>query len=517
MTGPDATLGPAQDDAAAGADAYSGRRLGKEILIYGLGVVASRAASFIMLPVYTRLLTPTDYGLLQMLDMTLDVASILVSAGVTTGVMRFYFKATTERGRREVLGSALLLQVGLNLLGTLLLCLGAGPIWRLGLRGTGAPTMVYVAAANFSLGVLSTVPLLQMQMERKALAYSVAMFSRVVLQLGLNILLLVGFRWGVLGILLSTMTTGVVIGGATIGWMLRHTRPAVSRAAVRDLRRFGVPYQIATAATFILTFGDRFFLEALHGLAAVGIYGLAYQFGFLLDSLAVSPFNRAWGPQRYQLASHPREFRDAKYNQGFLYLSLIMVTTAVGITLFVQPVLEIMSDSSFWPASRIVPVVVAAYVVQSWSGVVQFGIDVSERTKYVTYAMWISVVVILGLYALLIPRFGAMGAAVATLLAFSVRFALLYWFSQRLWPVTYRWAPPLKLAGCAALLTGAAFAVDLNGFVAKGLLGAGLLTVYLAFVWLAVLDREDRGLLREMVRSSPRAVMARLARSEGSA
>jgi O-antigen/teichoic acid export membrane protein len=504
---------PGAGPAAAAEETYSGRRLGREVLIYGLGVVFSRMASFIMLPVYTRLLTPKDYGLLQMLDMTLDVTAILVSAGVTMGVMRFYFKATTERGRREVLGSAFVLELGLNLLGTLVLCLGAGPIWRLGLRETGPATMVYVAAANFTLSVLSTVPLLQMQMERKALAYSVATFSRVVLQLTLNILFLVGFRWGVLGVLLSNLVSNVVIGGATAGWMLWRTGLAVSRAAIADLRRFGIPYQIATAATFILTFGDRFFLQASQGLAAVGIYSLAYQFGFLLDNLAATPFNRAWVPQRYQLASRSREFRDAKYNQGFLYLSLIVVTAAVGMTVFIRPVLQLMSDASFWPAARIVPVVVAAYVIQCWSGVVQFGIDVSERTKYVTYAMWISVVAVLALYALLIPPFGAMGAAVATLLAFTLRFALLYRFSQGLWPVTYRWGPPLRLAAFALLVTMLAFAIDLGGIVAKGLFGVGLLVAYLVTAWLAVLDGDDRRVVSEVIRASPRAVFARLARS----
>lgn len=489
---------------------YSGRRLGRDVLIYGLGTVFSRIASFVMLPVYTRLLTASDYGLLQMLDMTLDVASILVSAGVTMGVMRFYFKAESERGRQEVLGSAFLLQVGLNLLGTGALMLSAGPVWRLGLRQTGSPVLVFIAAANFTLGALAAVPLLRMQMERRAILYSLTTLGKIVLQLSLNILFLIGFRWGVRGILLSNMITSVVIGGASTAWMMRTTRLAVSRAAIRDLRRFGVPYQIATAATFILTFGDRFFLQGFRGLAAVGVYGIAYQFGFLLDSLASSPFQRAWDPLRYKLAAEARAFRDAKYNQGLFYLSLVLVTTAVGMCLFVRPVLRVMADPEFWPAASIVPVVVAAYLVQSWSGVAGFGIGVSERTKYMTYAMWLSVIVVIAFYALLIPRFGAMGAAVATLLAFVVRFGLLYRFSQRLWPITYRWGPALRLAGIGTLVTVPAFAID-AGVVAEGLLGAALLAVYLGLVWSVVLKREDRQLVREAARSSPRTIIARLA------
>lgn len=498
--------------AEAGRD-YSARRLGREALVYGLATVAGRAASFIMLPIYTRLLTPSDYGILQLLDMTVDVAAILMSAGVTTGVMRFYFKAQSERERQAVLGSAFFLELGLNFVGTLAMIAGAGLIWRLVLEAQGSVALVYVAAANFTLAVLGNVPMLKMQMERKAFVYSLATLSRVVLQLSLNILLLVGFRWGVMGILVSTLITNVVIGGAVLAWMLRRTSMRVSRPAIHDLRRFGVPYQIATAATFILTFGDRFFLQAFQGLAAVGIYGLAYQFGFLLSNVAVTPFSRAWVPQRYQLVSEATDFREAKYNQGLRFFSLIMLTAAVGINLFVRPVLELMSDPSFWSAASIVPVVVAAYVVQGWSGVVQFGIDVSERTKYVTYAMWMSVVVIVALYVLLVPSLGAMGAALATLLAFVFRFGVLYYFSQRLWPVAYDWGGTLRLTGLATLATVGAFFINLHGFVAKGLLGIALLLAYAGLTWVIVLDADERRLIMEMVRTAPAGMLTKLARS----
>lgn len=492
---------------------YSTGRLGREALTYSLAIVAGRAASFIMLPIYTRLLSPSDYGILQLLEITIDVAAILMSAGVTAGVMRFYFKAETERERQDILGAAFYLELGLNLAGSLLMILAAGTIWRVVLERQGTVTLVYVAAANFTLAVLYNVPLLKMQMERKVFAYSVATLSRVVLQLSLNILFLVGFGWGVMGILLSTLATSVAVGGGALIWALRRTRFTVSRAAIRDLRRFGVPYQIATAATFILTFGDRFFLQHFQGLAAVGLYGLAYQFGFLLSKTAVGPFLRAWNPQRFQLAAEPRELRDAKYNHGLRLFSLIIVTGAVGISLFARPTLEIMSDSSFWPAASIVPVIVAAYVVQALSSVIQFGIDVSEQTKYVTYGTWMSVFVIVALYVLLVPPFGAMGAALATLLAFAFRFAVLYRFSQRLWPIAYAWAPTLRLLAVATLVSTAAFVVDLHGALADAGLGVLLLALYGGIAWMTAVERDERRMILHTVRTAPTTLIGKLARS----
>ena len=70
-----------------------GGGLARNTLVYGAGIVARRIASFIMLPVYTHYLTPADYGVLELLQLTVDIAVILVSAGTTAGLLRFYFKA----------------------------------------------------------------------------------------------------------------------------------------------------------------------------------------------------------------------------------------------------------------------------------------------------------------------------------------------------------------------------------------------------------------------------------------
>ena len=93
-------------------------RLGRDTMLYGLGTILTRVVSFIMLPVYTRYLTPADYGLLQILDLALDIATILISAGATAGIMRFYFKAQSEKERSNVLFTGWGTQVGLNVIGS---------------------------------------------------------------------------------------------------------------------------------------------------------------------------------------------------------------------------------------------------------------------------------------------------------------------------------------------------------------------------------------------------------------
>lgn len=486
------------------------RGFAREAFIYGLGVVISRIVSFLMLPIYTRYLTPADYGVLQLLQITIDVTAIVLSAGLMTGVMRFYLKAGSEDERNAVISTAFLLLTVSNAIGTAVLLLAAPRVAAIVLSGAGAegPLLVRIVAVTFTLEAFVAVPLLLLQVLRKPVGYTTASLSKLGLQLGLNILLVIGLGWGARGVLVGTLISTAALGCVLTPWMLRRTGMRFSRPALRDLRRFGVPYQIATAGTFLLTFGDRFFLEASHGLAAVGLYGLAYQFGFLLAGLGAQPYFRAWTPQRLGLAMEPRDVRDAAYARSLLHLSLIQITLAVGIGLFIRPVLGVMSAPDFHAAAPLVPVILAAFVFQAWTDAVALGIEVSEQTRYATFAIWLSVFLILVLYALLIPPFGGMGAAAATLIASIVRFALTWHWSHRLWPIAWRFAPNLRLAGYGVACVGALVLLDPTGLAGAIVAACALGLAYVVAVLLDPLGADARELLAAVPARLRRLVVA---------
>ncbi|HET9294667.1 MAG TPA: oligosaccharide flippase family protein [Gemmatimonadales bacterium] len=488
-------------------DRRSMSRLGRDTMLYGIGTVLTRMVSFIMLPVYTRYLTPADYGLLQILDLALEVASILISAGATAGIMRFYFKADTEQQRRNVLFTGWITQVALNLAGTALLMLVAPLIWHYGLSEAGTVGLVRIAACNFTLGTIMFVPTLMLQADQRPLAYISTSVSKLILQLSLNILFLVGFHWGPRGVLLSTFTANLAIGLVMSAILLRRTGISWSWPTFRDLRRFAVPTQFSRGGAFILAYGDRFFLEKLHGLGSVGVYGLAYQFGFLISGTIAGPFMQAWSPQRWQLVNEPPAVRDARMNRGFLFGDLIIITAAVGIALFIRPIIRVMTTPEFHSAAVMVPVILLAYVFQVWNTIVDFGISVSERIRYTSLSTWISVVVVLVLYSTLIPRYAGMGAAVATLIAVVVRFFCTLHWAQRLWRIEYRWVLHVRMLVAGTAIASASFLLTPTGLLP--LIGVGLagFALYVGFVWNAVLEPSDRALALKFIRN-PRALPA---------
>jgi len=495
----------------SGDRAQARRGLARETMLYGLGVVLTRVISFLMLPIYTRYLTPADYGVLQLLQMTLDVTAILLSAGLTSGVLRFYLKADREDERLAVVASAFFLLLALNAIGTGALSLGAPWIAAAVLSGAGpeGPLLVRIVSVTFLLECWVAVPLLLLQARRQAGWYTAATLARISVQLGLNILLVVVLGFGVKGVLLGTLAANLLVGGALVVWMLRETGLRLRRSAVRDLRRFGVPYQIAMAGSFVLSFGDRAFLEHWQGLAAVGLYGLAYQFGLLLHGLGAGPFFRAWSPQRLGLADSPPAARDASYNESLLALSLLVITLGVGLALFVRPALHVLSAPAFHPAAALVPLLLLSFVLQIWTDAVNLGIEVSEKTRYAGIAVWASVAAVLGLYLALVPGFGAMGAALARVVGMGLRLVLTYRFSQRLWPVGWRLAPNLRVLGWGAAAVVASELLAPEGTWLQIAVGSALFAAFAAAVWFDVVPRGLRARILTWLRS-PAAALSSL-------
>lgn len=483
------------------------RRIGRGTIWYSIGVFASRAISIIMLPVYTRYLTTTDYGVLQLLSMTTDIASILLTAGMASGMQRFYFKAETEEEKHTVVASTFVLQVGLAVAGSALIFMLAGTIWERILGFEGQIVMIQIVALDFTLAILSSVPLLYVQTLHRAEFFVRVTLLKLVLQLSLNILFVVGFKWGATGIITSTAIANGIVGVCLVIWLFRQIAFRVNRSTINDLRRFGVPNQITFGGAFIMTFGDRFFLQASSGVSTVGLYGMAYQFGFILHQVTATPFLQAWNPVRHELLKQSEADRSSHYKQGFFYFSLILVSGATGLALFIQPIFRVLTTPSFYDAAYLVPAILAAYVCQAWMDAIRFGIDVSEKTKYYTYATWISVALIIGLYAMLIPRFGGHGAGIATLIAFMLRMLLVGHFSNRLWYIDYGWQRVMSLVIPSLLSIAVYYAVRPSSVWAQLLLASSLFIAYAVVIWRTSLGPDGRQLLARAFLSPKEAIL----------
>ncbi|MDP9203235.1 MAG: oligosaccharide flippase family protein [Gemmatimonadota bacterium] len=471
--------------------------------MYTLGVLLGRAFSFLLLPVYTRYLSPADYGIIQLVELTFDVLTLVAGTRIAAGLFHFHEKASTVAQKKAVLSTTMLALAAGYAVVAVGAALLASTLSRLVFDDATRTTVVRIASVSFLFQGLLIVPLAEIRRQEKPLLFVALTSGKLIVQATLNVVFLVVMRYGVLSMFLSNLLSSGAMAVCLSIYLIRQTGLRFSAPVLKDLVRFGVPLVATQVATIFTTFGDRFFLRravdntiaghSTAGIAAVGIYALAYQFGFLLAGLAVDPFLSVWQPVRFKLAREKN--RDQIFSHAFVMLNVMLVTIAVGIGLFVRDVLGIITTPAFQPASELVPVLLLAYVIGSWAAAQDTGIMLRERTEFITYANWASAVVALIGYLFLIPRFFGWGAAWSTLAAFVARQLILYKAAQRLWPIRYDWRPVWKLLGLGSALVGIRMIVHIDQRALSILVSAALFVVYVFGVWYA-------GILPESVRQS---------------
>lgn len=466
-------------------------KIGRHGLVYGAGILLSRTVAFIMLPVYTRFLTPADYGALQLVAMTLEVVSIVAGSRIAQGVFRFYHKADTESERQDVLGTALVMLGTAYVLASLAMFAGSGALAELIFGSPDGQLLIQVASGQLAFEAFILVPFAFLQVSNRSTTYFRVSATRLALQVGFNLVFVVGFRLAALGVLLGNLIAAMVMGTYLSLTMIREIGFRFSRPAARDLLRFGIPLVLTQVATFIGTYGDRYVLQKESGEAVVGLYALAYQFGFLLFAVGFNPFKTVWDPNRFAIAK--RHDRDDIYARGFVYCNVVLFTVAVLIVTFVADFLGIVADPAFYTASRVVPIVVIAYVFQAWEHYTNLGIMIRERTEAITVANWAAAGVAIVGYLTLIPRYLAFGAAWATVIAFGFRFVLIYGMAQRLWPVRYRWGPVFRMAGIAVVAGGAAISIPTPNRIVSILWHVAVIVAFVGTVSVSgVLNQDER-------------------------
>ena len=421
--------------------------------IYLLGNILRRAISFIMLPIYTRYLTTEDYGTLELLTMIIDFVAIIVGLRISEGIFRFYGQYAAQAEKDQVVSTAMIMIFILNLVGCALVALFREPLSLLMFGDTGTSFYILLFAVTIIFQGLIEVPLVfirNLQLPWHFIFFSIC---KLALQLGLNIYFVVIRQMHVEGVIYSALISGGIMSLVLVWYTLAKTGLHLSPAKAKELLQFSLPLIFTSLITFYITFGDRYFLRLFSGLSEVGIYALGYKFGFLLMFLVVEPFSNIWNSEKYRVYQQA----DAKkiFQNVFLAFSLAIILVFVGISLFVKDVLMIMSIPTFWPAYKVVPVILMAYALNAWVYYANFGILIQKKTIEITYGTIIAAVFVTLGYVLLIPPFGALGAAWATVLAFGSRCAWVTIRSAKLYDMGLPWGTVGGLAAYAVLIVWA--------------------------------------------------------------
>ncbi len=461
------------------------RRLATTGAAYTAASIFSKLIAVALLPLYTRYLTTTDYGAAEVMFAAVVSASILVRLGLIEALLRFYYKDGEDPA--AVVKSTFAGLFWFATIGGLLALPFATPIAEALLDPkTAAEAGQMTELARISIGGLWVLTMFEFlltlfRLEERARAYFVTTMLSVLATIGLTVVLVVGKGEGAKGLLLGSYASGAAFVVGLIWVHRRRLSLRFERPLLRRLLRFGLPTMPAELSLYGLNFVDRLIIVHVAGVAEAGLYSIAVKFAQGVNVL-VRGFQLAWPPLAYSI----RDDGEARRT----YATVVTLFTAVcafvvtGLWLLSRWIVRALAAPEFFGSYKAIGLVATGVTLYALYMVLVVILGRTGRTEFNFPATAAALAANIALNLALVPSLGIVGAGIALVASYIVVLALMYSFTQRLFPVPYEWA---RLARVLAVASGIVVLGELllptEGFL--GLVARTVLWLFYPLVLLA--------------------------------
>lgn len=417
------------------------KQLGKDTIIYGLGIVVGRFLTFLLTPLYTHYLAPDELGSISFLYSLMAFGTVLISLGMESAY--FKYAAEQQSEQRKVFSNAffsIILAATIFLL--ILYSVTDILVHLLNLSISSAHLAIRLSVLIVIFDAMLLIPFAFLRLERKAVQFSLLKLCIIVINVVLNVFFLVLLKKTAVWILIANVVSSGCGALLVAPIIYRNLEMKISRKILSELFRFSLPTIPAGIGAIFLHIGDRPLLKYFSSDTAVGIYQANYRLAIPM-LLLISIFDYAWKPfflQHYQRDEAPRLFSKILVIFSSICCFLWFLLSVTIDQIIRLPVLDTtLIDARYWEGSFIVSIVAAGYYFYGLSLFLLPGIYYHKKTQYLAKATAIAVLFNILTNVLLIPLFDYPAAAIATVVAYLGYFFYLYIKVQKIYTLHFPW------------------------------------------------------------------------------
>lgn len=468
------------------------KRLSKNSILFALGNILTQALGFFLLPLYTRILTPSDYGILSVLSVFSNVLTIFLVFGQDSAIARYYYVHNNNRVElKSYLSSVMLITMVISFIVCSILTIFGEPLFSL--------IMPDITQLNYIILVIWTtffsVPIcfsLQLfQVREKSLEYSTFSILKFLFSTILIIYLIVVLKKGVLGkiegdflgvCLIFIISLWVIKKDITLSFDLKH---------IINSYTYGIPLIPHLLASWIMNLSDRLIIAMYCSYLTVGLYSLGYQIGSLLG-MVTGAINFAWVPFFMSTASiRPNDAKQI-FSRLTSYYIVIILLCALLIVSFSKEILQIMTTPDYYLASSIVPFIVISFI---FSGVYYAFVNqifFVKKTGYLFVITASAAILNLILNFLLVPQYSMYGSAIATIISSLYTCIMVAIIAGRVYPIKYEYRRILIMSTIYIPIFLLVVALPDYGFLLNIIIKNLLVVIYSLYIYTMFLSTDER-------------------------
>lgn len=430
------------------------KKLVGQTAIYGLSSIVGRLLNFLLVPLYTGIFAPEEYGIFSVLMTVVAFAMVVLTYGFETAFFHFTNK---EEDSEKVLSTGFISLLSTSLLFLVLATFYSQSIANL-LHVSEYPNFINWLVWILVLDVLTTLPFAKLRVDHRAWRFAFVRLVNIGVNIGLNLffyllcpyLLKQGIALNFVEIIYDpAMGIGYIFISNLIASavMLLLLTPEIFKlkfsfdfAVWKKMGKYGFPLLIGGLAYVTNETADKLLLKHLLpadiATAQVGIYSACYKIAIFM-SLFIQAFR--YGAEPFFFAQAQK--KDAKEQYAIVMRYFIAFTAFIflSINLFIDIIKHFIQDEAYHAGLDVVPILLLANLFLGMYYNLSVWYKVSEKTRFGAYLSVAGATITIGLNILLIPTLSYMGSAWATLICYASMCVMSYVFSRRHYPISYNW------------------------------------------------------------------------------
>ncbi|MGL5962785.1 MAG: oligosaccharide flippase family protein [Fusobacteriaceae bacterium] len=409
----------------------------KKFLSFSIGGYIGLLIGLLTTPIVTRLISPEEYGVFSIYNLTLNILMLFVMIGLDQGFVRFFYEENSLESRSELLKKTLKLPLILFTILSIIFFLTKDVTIKLIFGNLDASNLTFYILIGIIISLINRFSTLVIRMQQKGKLFSIIQVLNQIFNFLFIILLykIYGNSYKVLIISLIGSSFLIALISLVSERKVWFSKKGKSKTSYKTLLEYSYPIAITVLVSWLFQSADKLFIKNYTNLYELGLYAAAFKIISLLN-VVQNGFNTFWIPisfEKYQENKENKKFFEDIFN----LISLGMLLLGIGILLG-KDILILILGEKFKGAVKIFPALIMIPLMNTASEVTVVGINFRKKTKYhLIISVLVTISNLIGNY-LLVPKLGAVGAAISTGFSYIVFFLFRTYLSKKVFDCNYK-------------------------------------------------------------------------------
>ena len=415
------------------------KEIGSHGIIYSISNLLSKAIGLILIPIYAKYLTVSDYGILSIITPFIAIVLVIFDFGLKSSYTRFYFDQNDVDYQRKLLGNTLFMGF---LIGTFsfvfLMIFGHTFLEKL------FPGIPFVPFFRYALMIAYFSIFYEMLLnvyrtQRKSIRFGIFSVIKFSLVLVFSIILIVQYSKGALGKVMSDFYVAALFLLISLIPLLKEARFELDFTLIKNLLKYALPIVPYALSTIIVRIVAQMIINKSDGLDATGIYNMGFLIGSMISLIAVS-INQSWAPHFMKMATQDENTTKKVFAQLSTYYILLLTTISFFLIVYSENIVLLLADAKYSGSIAIVPVIILSFAINGIYFIFANCIMVNKSQVKLLPLLTISFAIVnIVANLILIKRYGMIGAAYAHLISNIYVVILGFFLAQRSFKMEYEY------------------------------------------------------------------------------